>query len=119
MKPHAAALFVVRAIGLAVVVWRLPGLCGGIATIIREGFIDWLSRVTFMSGQSGYFLAEFGLLLQFGVGLYMLFGGKRLARILLRGLPGVPGLCERCGYDISGIESSRCPECGARLADRQ
>jgi predicted Zn-ribbon and HTH transcriptional regulator len=24
-------------------------------------------------------------------------------------------LCVRCGYDLRGLESSRCPECGNRL----
>ena len=26
-----------------------------------------------------------------------------------------PGLCCRCGYDLRGIESIRCPECGANV----
>ena len=39
----------------------------------------------------------------------------RLRRRLVSG-PGAPseeGVCQRCGYDLRGLEIPRCPECGA------
>ena len=30
----------------------------------------------------------------------------------------VPGHCLRCGYNLTGLSASRCPECGAALGDR-
>ena len=26
------------------------------------------------------------------------------------------GQCEQCGYDLTGIDSGRCPECGSKAA---
>jgi predicted Zn-ribbon and HTH transcriptional regulator len=28
---------------------------------------------------------------------------------------GVPDVCRKCGYDLTGNTSGRCPECGAEL----
>ena len=42
----------------------------------------------------------------FGPGLVLLFLTRRLQR--RRELP----ICMRCGYDLHGLESRRCPECG-------
>jgi hypothetical protein len=115
LNPHAATLLLIRFVGLLVVVWRVPELFGGLRMIFQEGIRTWSSGTAFMGR---YYLGEIGVLLQVALGLYMLFGGKRLARLILRGLPGVPGLCHRCGYDISGLDSSRCPECGAKIPVR-
>jgi len=30
-----------------------------------------------------------------------------------------PSICLRCGYNLSGVISSRCPECGQALAEYQ
>ncbi len=119
MKLHVTALLVIRILGLGVVIYRTPDLMGEIGRIMSSGLLGWLSNATFGFQQIGYFLADIGILLQFSLGLYMVLGGKRLARLLLRGLPGVPGICERCGYDIAGLEGGRCPECGAKLPERQ
>jgi hypothetical protein len=115
LNPHAATLLVVRLIGLFIVAWRVPSLFASLGMILREGVIDWVANFMFVGRANGYFLADIGELVQLALGLYMLFGGKRLARLIL---PGVPGLCHRCGYDISGLDSSRCPECGAKIPVR-
>lgn len=51
----------------------------------------------------GLCVAEFSLL------------GRRMRRTLRQALldSGVP-VCEGCGYDLRGLSSERCPECGAR-----
>jgi hypothetical protein len=40
--------------------------------------------------------------------------GAILAR-LVRGKSHAPGQCQRCGYDLTGNVSGRCPECGDRI----
>jgi hypothetical protein len=55
----------------------------------------------------------------FSLGLYLFLSGRWVIGRLTRGLawPG-GGTCHRCGYDVTGIESARCPECGAKLLPR-
>lgn len=49
---------------------------------------------------------------QIALGCYFLFGGTLIIKVLFRGLGGSKGLCPHCDYDLRGIASSRCPECG-------
>lgn len=42
--------------------------------------------------------------------VYALLDGRLVVRLLLRGLR--EGVCQHCGYDVSGLRSARCPECG-------
>ncbi len=52
----------------------------------------------------------------FSLGLYLFLSGRWVIGRLTRGLawPG-GGTCHKCGYDITGVDSSRCPECGTKL----
>jgi hypothetical protein len=63
----------------------------------------------------GQWMREIKLLIQLGFGLYFLFGGKWVIKVLFRGLGGKAGYCPHCDYDVRGIASDRCPECGKRL----
>lgn len=60
---------------------------------------------------------EFTQLTLVALGLYLFLGGRWVIGRLTRGLiwPG-GGTCRRCGYDISGIDAPRCPECGTKLS---
>lgn len=55
-----------------------------------------------------------------GVPLYLLFlglvGGTVLCWRADRPTPAV-GICPRCGYDLTGNVSGRCPECGCAIRD--
>jgi hypothetical protein len=47
-----------------------------------------------------------------GLGLYLVFRGRGLARLLWRGI-GSTTRCANCGYDRSGLaKDAACPECG-------
>jgi hypothetical protein len=43
------------------------------------------------------------------VGLYLFFGGQRLAD---HAIPSNRSYCPECGYDVTGSASRICPECG-------
>lgn len=50
------------------------------------------------------------------LGLYLFLSGRWVIGRLTRGLawPG-GGTCHKCGYDITGVDSPRCPECGTKM----
>lgn len=50
----------------------------------------------------------------FGFLLFLSSGGV-LSRTLLRQRFQRPGCCSKCGYDLTGNVSGRCPECGERI----
>ena len=58
-------------------------------------------------------------LVMLALGLYLFLSGRWVIAHLTRGLswPG-GGTCPKCGYDITGLTSSRCPECGTKLPAR-
>ena len=58
---------------------------------------------------------EYSSLLAFGV-ILTIFGLPRLLTALrdLRQKPFPAGYCQRCGYDLRGNLSGRCPECGRK-----
>jgi hypothetical protein len=115
MKPQLVSVLLVRAIGLCVLIMRLPDFLALVGLALRDNPARFLTWMLFSPGRNGSYLSEIAVLAQLAIAVYMLLGGKRLVRFLLRGLPGVPGLCERCGYDIAGLEGGRCPECGAKV----
>ncbi len=43
-----------------------------------------------------------------------LIAGRRVRASMLRSIGGRPH-CPRCAYDLTGLESDRCPEYGARV----
>lgn len=50
------------------------------------------------------------------LGAYLLFGGRRIEDMCLRGLSGC---CFECGYDLAGHNRDACPECGTPLLPSQ
>jgi hypothetical protein len=47
-----------------------------------------------------------------GIGLYLFFGGKRIADLAI---PGNRPYCHECGYDLTGAAGDVCNECGTPL----
>lgn len=52
----------------------------------------------------------FSTAMAFPVCLLTCFGVSRA--IIMRRRPPKPGICRECGYDLHGLTSHRCPECG-------
>ena len=49
------------------------------------------------------------------VGVYAFLGALIGALIGTRGRKPKPGYCLKCGYDLTGNESGKCPECGEAI----
>ena len=111
MNARAWCLIVLRVVGLVLLCLALPGL------------VDILFFPLYLSSYPGGALVALQQFLQdnhlwmLGLGLYLFLGGKWVAKQITRGL-AVPGMCPGCGYDVRGLESSRCPECGAKVTGR-
>ena len=69
-----------------------------------DQFVPSLSKLIWTS--------EFRLASRLILGLYLLLGGKWVFKVLFRGLGGQDGRCPHCSYDVRGITSNRCSECG-------
>lgn len=49
------------------------------------------------------------------VGMYLLSGAPGITSLAFPRRKS--GLCESCGYDLTGNTSGTCPECGAKIAE--
>jgi hypothetical protein len=111
MNPVVLVTIVVRFIGLVLALWMVGGV---VAIALRIAFLA-------ATGHGADAVSEFTprdaeRLAIFVLGLYLFLSGRWVIGRLTRGLawPG-GGTCPKCGYDITGLESSRCPECGTKL----
>ena len=107
----------VRVVAVVLLVWNLPR--------VFEAWTAWgqvsRARVQFASGVistkqvsdawNGLVDAAWPPV----AGLVLLLGAGVLARLVVVGLPGRGG-CASCGYDLTGVKSGTCPECGAARA---
>lgn len=106
----------VRVVAVVLLVWNLPR--------VYEAWTAWgqvsRARVQFASGMtSAKDLADAwnGLVESAWppvAGVVLLLGAGVVARLMMVGLPG-PGSCGKCGYDLTGVKSGKCPECGQGL----
>ena len=76
--------------------------------------LGWIGEMLFQSAWppgAPVFASLFGVLASCftaGFGCYLFFDG---AWVLAKIIPDRP-YCHECGYDLTGTESTRCPECG-------
>lgn len=108
MSEIAWFALLIRAIGLLVLIDKLPGTIGYLSTLsqlfsdYREPF--WMASI--IAGFLGYVAAD-------ALGIYLLLGGKRVVRFCVRDL--VAG-CAVCGYPLFKVTGDVCPECGVPFA---
>lgn len=113
MKSYAAVAAVcARFFGLLMIAASLPVLGQGAARIwkhaILERSFDFISPfIDYGSSEDIY--SSLGWLLLFLLGLYLLLGGRLITRLLIRPLLAN---CQSCGYPLTSIKATRCPECG-------
>lgn len=108
----------VRFLGLVLVVAAVPRVFEVLhrtfqAFLMGYGF-DFISPlIDHGADDPGHSIGWFVML---ALGLYMFLSGRWFIARLTRGLawPG-GGTCHKCGYDVTGVEGSRCPECGTKL----
>jgi hypothetical protein len=103
----------VRAVAAVLLVWNLPR--------VFEAWTAWgqvsRARVQFASGvtSSKQVADAWNGLVESAwppvAGVVLLLGAGVVARMVMVGLPG-PGGCRSCGYDLTGVKSGKCPECG-------
>jgi hypothetical protein len=98
----------VRAIGLLLLGLALP------AILVNAGYIIWMKLDPTYSQVGGAQLLRYlPVILGYGaqciLGFYLMLGAEP---IIARCLRGVRGRCATCGYDISSLAASPCPECG-------
>jgi len=114
MQPHAVATLGVRFAGLVSVLVSLPTLgeyAGRTVTAFSLGYgWDYLAlRIDYGERDTMNAIGWLALLL---IGLYLLFFGKWVIGRVARGI-GVG--CAVCGYDLRGVKSDTCPECGTSV----
>ena len=66
-----------------------------------------------------WFVIIMSVLIPFGAFPLMYVRYRRWMRVFLRRYlseQGIP-VCQKCGYDLRGLETSRCPECGTHHRD--
>ncbi len=115
MKYKTWFRLVVRAIGLLLIGLSLPTACSLAVQLVQS--MAWSAST---SPGSGLLVMYGGLLgqivgygLEFGLGLYLFFGG---AWVVNHCIPSNRPYCPECGYDTSSLVSGqRCPECGDTL----
>lgn len=115
MTPRAFVVITVRVFGLVLTGLALPGAISTIGEHLFQFSVNSLGHYfTYYLKRDAFHAADIGTLAQLGLGLYLLFAGKWVIRRVLRGI-GTPGLCPHCGYDVRGLDTARCPECGKRV----
>ena len=93
---------------------RSFGIAGIIITLAVLGFILWDPRDFFEVGfRHPAALREAGAAIVAGFSPALVLS---IAAIAVCNEPGVaspkPPICQKCKYDLRGVESGRCPECG-------
>jgi len=113
MKSHAAiAAVCVRFAGLAMFSASLPSLGHTLGRILKQIWVNhdlsyiipWIDY-----GPDNDPYTAIGWLALSLLGLYLLLGGRLVTRLLIRPLLAN---CQSCGYPLTSIKATRCPECG-------
>ncbi|MHC4976535.1 MAG: hypothetical protein ACYTF7_08000 [Planctomycetota bacterium] len=114
LQPTEWWMLLLLAIGWAMCIGILLGVC---ACDGKLGLVSFASTLVLMGlGSVSYGLlngAEIPLLVAVGL-WHFVMGGLLISWLWSLNEPKVDRepLCDRCGYDMSGLDHGRCPECG-------
>jgi hypothetical protein len=118
MEARDTAVIATRLIGLVVLILSVAGVIAQLLQVVA--FMRWIAWVPSqilpnLSGADQFGLSftivgasVFGL----AMGWYLLFRGRRVHAWLLAGLRDA---CGGCGYNLRGLKTDRCPECGTSV----
>ena len=117
MNPLSLVTIGVRALGLVLVLWHADSVARVTAFVLYYLFgrmsLDPVELLIGMNASNRPESLNLGL---FALGLYLFFSGRWVISRLTRGLSWPGGsTCAKCGYDISAVDSGRCPECGTKI----
>ncbi len=107
MKYKTLFRILLKAIG----VWLF---CEGMGPFVMPmvwvlGFALRPEAVTRGWGDWTYIINSLPPAIKVALGLYLFFGGRWIADLAV---PGNRPYCHECGYDLTGLKSAHCPECG-------
>jgi hypothetical protein len=107
MSEIAWFALLLRAIGLFILVDKLPVTVGYLSSLAQlfSDYSDPFWAASIVLGLLGYLAAD-------AVGVYLLFGGKRIVRFCVRDLVA---RCAVCGYPLAKVVGPVCPECGVPI----
>ncbi|HYF14787.1 MAG TPA: hypothetical protein VD971_06915 [Phycisphaerales bacterium] len=119
MTPRHLLLVLVRCIGLIFVLAALPAAYELVHDVAQAVMMrDYLVGRFSLNVAYGYraddeddFLRRMGPVLQFLAGLYLVIGARRLTMRMARVFDAS---CLVCGYNLRGVRSDACPECGTK-----
>ncbi len=120
MKHKTWFRLVLKAIGVLLIGFALPGVAtllskAGYHTMYRDPFaVRGVSAPDWFYWQ--FLASHVRDLVQLGLGLYLLFGGRWIADLAI---PSNRPYCPECGYDISEATGKCCPECGVEIVSRE
>ncbi len=120
MKHKTWFRLVLKAIGVLLIGFALPGVATllskvGYHTMYGDPFsVGSVRTPNFIYWQ--FMSAHVRDVVQLGLGLYLLFGGRWIADLAI---PSNRPYCPECGYDNSEATGKRCPECGVPLGSRE
>ena len=109
MKHKTWFRLMMKAVGVALVGFALPGVASWIAKIIRLWDGNPGAGLLSLFASNPWYI---GTLLQFALGLYLFFGGKWIVNLAI---PSNRPYCPNCGYDVGKAKGGTCPECGVPL----
>jgi hypothetical protein len=100
----------VRAIGILLLALALPKILD-----VLYWAVEYWAYGTQVYSTRGFIASLAFAAVDTAIAMYLVFGGRKLIEFCMLDLND---RCPRCGYSVSGLAGSACPECGTRLAGR-